>query len=66
MTEAARELLTAFDALSPEEQHQVATEVLRRTAGSGDLPDAALHQLADELFRGYDAEEAARAGTSPG
>lgn len=59
MTEAARELLNAFDALSLADQQQVATEILRRATGGADLPDAALDELADELFRGYDAEEAA-------
>ena len=57
MTEAARELLKTFDALSPSEQHEIATEILRRAAASGELPEAALHELADELFRRYDAEE---------
>jgi hypothetical protein len=65
MTEAAREVLAAFDALPPAEQQQVVAEILRRAAGYGDLPEEALHQLADELFRAYDAEEAARAGRSP-
>jgi hypothetical protein len=57
----AREVLAAFDALSPAEQQEVAAEILRRTAGAGDLSEAALHELAAALFRGYDAEEAARA-----
>jgi hypothetical protein len=61
MTAAAREVLTSFAALSPAEQQEVAAEILRRSEGSGELPEAALHDLADELFRGYDAEEAARA-----
>jgi hypothetical protein len=61
MTQAARDVLAAFDALPPAEQHQVAAEILRRSAAAGDLPEAALHELADELFRGYDAEESARA-----
>lgn len=61
MTATARNVLAAFDALPPEEQRQVAAEILRRTAPAGDLPDAALDELAAELFRGYDAEEAARA-----
>jgi hypothetical protein len=60
MTEAARELLRTFDALAPADQEEVAAEILRR-ASSDDLPDAALHELADELFRSYDAEEAAHA-----
>ncbi len=61
MTKAAHELLMAFDVLSPGEQHQVAVEILRRAAASDDLPEAALHELANELFRGYDAEESAHA-----
>jgi hypothetical protein len=55
-------VLAAFDALPPDEQHRVAAEILRRTATADDLPEAARTELAAELFRGYDAEEAARAG----
>jgi len=61
MTEAARVLLTAFDALSPADQQEVVNEILRRAAVAEELPETALHELADELFRGYDAEEAADA-----
>jgi hypothetical protein len=61
MTATARNLLTAFDALPPVDQQQVAAEILRRTAASADLPEAAFDELAAELFRNYDAEEAARA-----
>ncbi len=61
MTAAARDLLAAFDALPPSDQQQVAAEILRRTATTGDLPDGAFDELAAELFRGYEAEEAARA-----
>ena len=57
----ARDVLTAFDALPAGERQQVAAEILRRSAGAGDLPEAALDELAAELFRSYDAEEAARA-----
>ena len=65
MTKAAHDLLTAFDALSPSEQHDVAVAILRRIAATEDIPEAALHELADELFRAYDAEEAAHADPSP-
>ena len=58
MTAPAREVMAAFDALSPEEQREVTCEILRRSAGADDIPEAALHELADERFRGYDAEEA--------
>jgi hypothetical protein len=61
MTETARSLLTAFDALPPAEQQQVVVEILRRTAAADDLPETALDELAAELFRGYDAEEVAHA-----
>ena len=64
MTAIARKLLAAFDGLPPDEQEQVAAEILRRTAAADDfddLPDAAFDQLAAELFRGYDAEEGTRA-----
>jgi hypothetical protein len=44
---------------SPAEQVPEGTQ-----ASSADLPEEALHQLADELFRSYDAEEAARAKPS--
>jgi hypothetical protein len=65
MTEAAREWLTAFDGLPPADQLEVMTELLRRSAGPPDLPEATLHELADDLFRSYDAEEAARADSPP-
>jgi hypothetical protein len=61
MSTSARNLLAAFDALPPAEQQQVVVEILRRTAPADDLPESAFDELAAELFRGYDAEEAARA-----
>jgi hypothetical protein len=61
MTTSARDVLAAFDTLSPAEQQQVAVEILRRSAGAGELPDAAFDELAAELFRAYDAEETGRA-----
>jgi hypothetical protein len=64
MTATARKMLAAFDALPPGEQHQLATEILRRTAGAGDLPEAALDELADGLFRAYEAGEGIVAGSA--
>jgi hypothetical protein len=61
MTVTAKKLLAQFDALPLADQQQVAVEILRRTAQAGDLPDTALDELAAELFRAYDAEEADRA-----
>jgi hypothetical protein len=61
MTAAARDVLAAFEMLSPTEKHKVAAEILRRSTPDGDLPEVALAELADEMFRSYDAEESARA-----
>jgi hypothetical protein len=61
MISTPHDLLAAFDALPPKDQQQVAAEILRRNWPDGDLTDAALDEIADELFRAYDAEEAARA-----
>jgi hypothetical protein len=66
MTTAAQDLLKVFDALPAADQHEVAVAILRRTSPAEDIPDAALHKLADELFRSYDAEEAANGDPSPG
>jgi hypothetical protein len=59
MTTAAQDMLKVFDTLPAPVQHEVAVAILRRTSSAEDIPEAALHELADELFRGYDAEEAA-------
>ena len=62
MCETARELLREFDALPPSEQHLVAVEeISRRCTSDQGLSDAALEELAADLFRSYDAEEAAGA-----
>ncbi|MBV9126381.1 MAG: hypothetical protein JO112_23785 [Planctomycetes bacterium] len=60
MTATVRQLLDSFDTLSDADKHQVAIEILRRFGGAakGDLPEAALVEAADELFRALDAEEA--------
>jgi hypothetical protein len=63
MTATVRQLLDSFEALSDSDKHQAAVEILRRVggAGEGDLPEAALLETADELFRALDAEEAGHA-----
>ena len=63
MTATARQLLDSFDALPEADKYQVAVEILRRVAGAveGDVPDSALVEAADELFRTLDAEEAGHA-----
>ena len=35
MTAAVQDLLAAFDALTPAEQHELAVEILRRSMGEG-------------------------------
>lgn len=63
MTAMARQLLDSFDALPDAEKHEVAVEILRRLGrgAEGDLPDSALVEAADELFRALDAQEAGHA-----
>ena len=55
-------VVAAFNSLSLAEQREVVAEIVRGFEGAGELEESGLHELADELFRGYDAEEAARAG----
>jgi hypothetical protein len=57
VTATARDVLAAFDSLPPMDKKQVALEILRRSAGSDELSDATLGELAADVFSGYDAEE---------
>jgi hypothetical protein len=63
MTPAVQALLDAFDELPEADRHQAAVEILRRlsAAADGDVPERALVEAADELFRALDAEEAGHA-----
>jgi hypothetical protein len=60
---AVQQLLDAFDALPEPDKHQVAVQILRRVlpATEGDVPESALIEAAEELFRALDAAEAAHA-----
>jgi hypothetical protein len=59
MSSAVQHVLDSFDALAPAEKHQAAVEILRRLGPhEGDVPESALVEAADELFRALDAEEA--------
>lgn len=60
MTTGVKQLLDSFEALPEPDRHQAAVEILRRTLTPthGQLPEAALVEAADELFRVLDAEEA--------
>jgi len=63
MTTAVQQLLDSFDALPEPDRHQATVEILRRVwvPAQGDLPEAALVEAADELFRALDVEEAGHA-----
>jgi len=63
VTTGVRRLLDTFDALSEGEKHEAAVELLRRVQqeAQGPIPDEALVEAADELFRDLDAREAADA-----
>jgi hypothetical protein len=61
MTVDAHNVLAAFDALDPEDQQQVATEILRRSVPADDLTEDAFVELAAEVFRSYDVEESSGA-----
>ena len=66
MSETAARLMETFESLPLQEQHELLTEMLRR---SGELPatllaDDHLTGLADELFQTLDAEESN--GSEPG
>ncbi len=62
MNVAVQHLLDSFDALAEADKHRVAVEILRRdSAIHGDIPESALVEATDELFRALDAEEAADA-----
>ncbi len=60
MSAVVQHILESFDALTEADKHQVAVEILRRwtSVGTGDLSEEALVEVADELFRALDAEEA--------
>jgi hypothetical protein len=65
MTAAVHNLLSSYDALPPAERHEAAVEILRRAGltATGDVQEATLNELADELFRALDAEEARHAAS---
>jgi len=60
---AVQQLLESFEALPEADKHRAAVEIFRRVsaAGEGDMPESALVEAADELFRALDAEEAGHA-----
>jgi hypothetical protein len=63
VNETVQQFLDAFDALPEADKHQAAVEILRRISpgAEGDVPESALVEAADELFRALDAKEARHA-----
>ncbi len=59
MSETAAQLLATFDSLAPQEQHELLTEMLKRSVElpTTILTDVQLVGLADNLFQALDAEE---------
>lgn len=59
MNTLVQHLLESFDALPAADKHQAIVEILRRVppADTGDLPESALVEAADNLFLALDAEE---------
>ena len=64
MSETAQQLLTTFESLPPQEQHDVLVEILRhsRELPLGELSDDDLTSVADSLFQMLDAEESNGSG----
>jgi hypothetical protein len=63
MTQAVQQIIETFESLTEAEKQQAATELLRRTLdlAPAEIPDEALVEAADELFRELDAREVADA-----
>ncbi len=59
MSDALQQLLNTFDALSEGDKHKAAIEIIRRVSKEavGDVPESALVQAADDLFRVLDDDE---------
>ena len=61
MTTAARNLLTTFETLTPDEQRDVTEAILRLAPRHEELNDQDFDGVATELFSAYDAEESTNA-----
>src|SRR5437868_2666435 len=63
MSKAGRQLLKSFDSLPDADKHQVALTILRQflPAEQGGLPESALLDAAEQLFKALDAEETSHA-----
>ena len=67
MTSAVRDLIRSFQLLSDAEKHEAASLLLRQVVQgeAGDLGDADLVAVAEELFLDLDAREAGDGQSSP-
>jgi hypothetical protein len=65
MNTAVQQLVEAFERLSPADQQEAATLILRSVAELENPPldDEAIAQIADLSFQEYDAREAANDGS---
>lgn len=65
MTDSVTSILNSFSSLSESEQYLVASELLKRLslAESGDIPDASLVSLADDVFLSFEVDEISNAQT---
>ncbi len=59
MTQAVAQILKKVQQLSPAERAELRSQILERTAASGDLTDEDFGSLAAASFRALDDEEAA-------
>jgi hypothetical protein len=57
MTAKVQLLVNTFDALPDRDKYEAAVEILRRSPLQGDIPEAALIKIADDLFQALDAAE---------
>jgi hypothetical protein len=62
MSNSVKQIIEAFQRLTPVEQREAASVILRSVADLdySPLDDAALAQIADQSFQEYDAREAAQ------
>jgi hypothetical protein len=58
MTAAVQNLVNAFNGLSEVERHEATVQILQSAGEHGNISDAALCEIADELFQAMDRSEA--------
>jgi len=58
MTAAVQNLVNVFNGLSEAEKQEATIQILQSAGDYGDISDAALCEVADELFQAMDRSEA--------